>query len=90
MNIIYKNLLPNGLLIWGAPVGKDALVWNAHRVYGPERLPLLFRNFRITKWYGYSPKVLFNQPLDENGFQPVVTLRKVDESLFKDNIKVVL
>ena len=71
-------------------IGKDALVWNAHRVYGPERLPLLFRNFRITKWYGYSPKVLFNQPLDENGFQPVVTLRKVDESLFKDNIKVVL
>lgn len=31
MHDIYSNLKENGLLIWGAPEGKDALVWNVLR-----------------------------------------------------------
>jgi hypothetical protein len=32
----------NGLLILAVPIGEeDKLEWNAHRVYGPLRLPLL-------------------------------------------------
>ena len=42
MRAIHRNLRPGGLLLWGGPVGADALVWNAHRIYGPLRLLLLF------------------------------------------------
>ena len=31
-----------GLLLLGVPVGRDALVFNAHRIYGPRRLALLY------------------------------------------------
>ena len=76
MDSIYNNLLDNGLLIWGAPVGKDALSWNAHRVYGPIRLPLMFNKFEELKWYGRSKEFLFSQPLSKNAYQPVVVLKK--------------
>ncbi len=76
MNTIHNNLVKDGLLIWGAPVGKDALSWNAHRVYGKYRLPILFNNFEELKWYGYSKAALFEQPVKNNGHQPVVVLKK--------------
>ena len=59
MNNIYKNLSEDGIVIWGAPVGKDALTWNAHRIYGPSRLPLIFKNFKELKWYGRSKHKVF-------------------------------
>lgn len=76
MDNIYNNLVNNGILIWGAPVGKDALTWNAHRVYGPIRLPLLFTKFNELKWYGFSKSALFSQRLVNNSYQPVVVLKK--------------
>ena len=76
MKIIHNNLLKDGLLFWGAPVGKDALVWNAHRIYGQHRLPLIFNNFEELKWYGYTKNELFNQPVRNWGEQPVVVLKK--------------
>jgi hypothetical protein len=76
MNNIYKNLIKNGLVIWGAPVGKDALSWNAHRVFGPIRLPLLFNNFKELKWYGRTKEQLFSQPVKNNSYQPVIVLQK--------------
>ena len=76
MNNIYDNLKENALLIWGGPVGKDALSWNAHRVYGPIRLPLIFKNFKEIKWYGSSKEKLFARPLRKNSYQPVVVLEK--------------
>lgn len=77
MRAIHNNLKPNGLLIWGSPVGKDALSWNAHRVYGPIRLPILFQDFKEINWYGNSKKQLFNHPVANNSYQPVVALQKV-------------
>ena len=77
MKHIHQNLKSNGILIWGAPVGHDALVWNIHRVYGKIRLPLLFENFEELKWYGRSKQTLLNKPIRKNGFQPVVVLRKM-------------
>jgi hypothetical protein len=72
MGHIYNNLTDNGLLIWGAPVGKDALFWNAHRIYGPKRLPLLFNRFKELKWYGGNKEDLFLQDF----YQPVIVLQK--------------
>ena len=77
MNNIYNNLIDNGLVIWGAPVGKDVLSWNAHRIYGPVRLPLIFNKFKELKWYGFTKEELFAKTASKNSFaQPVVVLQK--------------
>ena len=76
MEIIHNNLKEDGILIWGAPVGKDALIWNAHRIYGEIRLPLIFEKFQELDWYGISKEILLNQPLQNNSYQPVVVLKK--------------
>lgn len=76
MKTIHNNLVENGLVIWGAPVGKDALSWNAHRVYGPIRLPLMFNKFRELKWYGSTKEKLFSAPVRKNSYQPVIVLQK--------------
>jgi hypothetical protein len=76
MHNIHNNLVNNGILIWGAPVGKDALTWNAHRVYGPIRLPMMFEKFQELNWYGISKENLFSQQVSNNSYQPVVVLKK--------------
>lgn len=38
---------PGGLLYLGVPMGPDQVVWNAHRIYGPSRLPLLTANWEL-------------------------------------------
>lgn len=49
-----EMLRPGGLLFLAVPVGMDALVWNAHRVYGPVRLPMLLQNWNVIKSYGFQ------------------------------------
>jgi hypothetical protein len=74
MNHIYKSLVSDGILFWGAPVGgSDVLTWNAHRVYGKIRLPVLFKNFKIIKWYGLDKNVLEDNKIYRSGRgQPVI------------------
>jgi hypothetical protein len=74
---IHKSLIDSGILIWGAPVGHDALVWNVHRIYGKIRLPLMFANFEELKWINNDKYELINQPLQNNSHNPVVVLKKV-------------
>ena len=76
MKAIRDNLKSNGILIWGAPVGHDALVWNVHRIYGKIRLPLLFKDFEEMEWVSCNKKTLLNNPLSNNARNPVVVLRK--------------
>ena len=76
MDDIHNNLNENGLLIWGGPVGSDTLVWNAHRIYGKIRLPLLFSKFEELQWIGFNKDTLFSKPLDKYADQPVVVLKK--------------
>ena len=74
---IYNSLVDSGILIWGAPVGHDALVWNVHRIYGKIRLPLMFANFEELEWINNDKHKLLNQPLQNNSHNPVVILKKV-------------
>jgi hypothetical protein len=76
MNTIHKNLKRGGILIWGAPVGKDALVWNAHRIYGELRLPIIFQGFNEVEWINSDKEDLFERPLNSQLYQPVVVLYK--------------
>lgn len=45
-------LRPGGLMFLGVPWGPDAVVWNAHRIYGPLRTSLLLENFRVVDVVG--------------------------------------
>lgn len=45
-----STIKPGGLFFLGVPVvddGKDALFWNAHRIYGAMRLPKMFAGWRF-------------------------------------------
>jgi hypothetical protein len=45
-------LKPGGLMYLSVPVGKDCLVWNAHRIYGSRRLPLLTSGWETLAVFG--------------------------------------
>ena len=46
-------LKPGGLLFLGIPLSsEDYLQFNQHRIYGPIRLPLLYRNFHVVELLG--------------------------------------
>lgn len=50
---IWCLLKPGGLLFFGVPVGGDAVVWNAHRVYGSARIArVLERGWRLLTFFG--------------------------------------
>lgn len=42
-------LCEGGMLFLGVPVGKDCVVFNAHRIYGPIRLPMLTEGWKTLK-----------------------------------------
>lgn len=73
MNEFKKMLNPNGLLLLAVPVGQDTLVWNAHRIYGPKRLPMLLKGWEVVKTYGFSPDQF--QLKHNSCVQPVFLLR---------------
>ena len=76
MNTIHKSLKEDGLLLWGAPVGKDAIVWNAHRVYGEIRFPMIFEKFNVLQWFGYDESIFKKAPPKASCFQPVIVAKK--------------
>lgn len=76
---IYNNLEDNGLLYLGIPIGPDALVWNAHRIYGNIRLPYLFKKFEILEWFGCTFEDCLKLPKGKDwksNYQPVIVLKK--------------
>ncbi len=74
---IHNNLTKNGILIWGAPIGKDVLCWNSHRVYGKIRLPLMFRKFTEIEWFSNKKKQeLFDNSSKKDYYEPVIVLKK--------------
>jgi hypothetical protein len=62
-----------GILFLAVPVGKDLLVWNAHRIYGRIRLPLLLKDWEVVDTFGFVESRL---DTGEGGsHQPVFVLR---------------
>lgn len=61
-------LKEDGLLFFGVPVGTDAVIWNAHRIYGVHRLKLIFSFWEVLDVVGMaegiaSPFSYANQPI---------------------------
>ena len=76
MSHIRNKLVDNGLLYLGVPVGKDAISWNAHRVYGPKRLKLLTTGFTDLEWIGEKRSYITSCAAKKNGPQPIMILKK--------------
>ena len=69
-------LTDDGILFLGVPLGPDCLCWNAHRIYGPIRLPVLLRGWLPLDVYSIYPDV-FGSALGEHR-QPLLVLKKCD------------
>ena len=52
MRKMKTTLKKNGLLYLAVPTGMDKLVWNAHRIYGNTRLPMLLEGWELLREYG--------------------------------------
>ncbi|VDN50097.1 unnamed protein product [Dracunculus medinensis] len=55
-------LKPGGILHLGLPVGRDSLVFNAHRIYGQLRLAMLFEGFKLID--AFESMVRYSIPLN--------------------------
>jgi len=74
MQVAREYLRDDGFLFLGVPQGKDCLVWNAHRIYGEKRLPLLLKGWKVEAVFEQeSPG---RQPLGAYHVQPLMILNK--------------
>tara|TARA_Y100000034_G_scaffold108187_1_gene138360 strand:- start:153 stop:887 length:735 start_codon:yes stop_codon:yes gene_type:complete len=65
-----------GRLFIAVPVGQDSLVWNAHRIYGRKRLPILFGNWTPSYSFGFDQRFLDVPRGTDGSYQPVFVLKK--------------
>ena len=65
-------LKPGGFLLLGVPLNtQDFIQFNLHRLYGPIRLPLLYRNFHVVEMLGTE----MSKRSGHDGVQPFVVLQ---------------
>ncbi len=69
-----EMLNPQGKLILSVPVGGGCLVWNAHRIYGRQRLPKLFRGWNLIDYSGPDLNALLEGPAEDQYKQPIFLL----------------
>ena len=74
MNNFRDLLKPDGFLILAVPIGRDAIVWNAHRIYGLVRFPMLIDGWLIVDSFGFREE-LFDSELGRWDIQPVWVLK---------------
>jgi len=97
MKEAHKFLIEDGILFLGVPLGKDCIVWNAHRIYGKNRLPLLLKGWKLIDVFDInikdSPEYPFDLPLGSY-IQNVMVLKKIKDEfpdekyLLADDIKL--
>lgn len=76
INQIMCLIKPGGLLFLAVPVGTDCFVFNAHRIYGRHRLPLLLKGWDLVDVIG---DFNFDQktPIQSDSYtEPILILRK--------------
>jgi hypothetical protein len=78
-------LKPGGMLFLAMPMGKDAVLWNAHRIYGSHRWRKILHGWRVQGIFGEvdlldTSSVEF-APLGNpySAPQPVVVMQKLDK-----------
>ena len=80
MEHIYSSLKEDGKCFLGIPVGRDFLVWNAHRIYGELRLKLMYLDkFKEIEWLGCEKDYIYTCPMGLGNppcIQPIIVLHK--------------
>lgn len=81
MRQAWNSLTDGGILFWGLPLGQDCLVWNAHRIYGKLRLPMMLRGWQLLDVFSVheakTPEYPFEMPLGEYRIQCLMVLKKM-------------
>jgi Caenorhabditis protein of unknown function, DUF268 len=67
-----RMLKKDGLLFLAVPIGRDRIWWNAHRVYGSLRFPMLIDGWEIVDSFGFNLSDFNNEQL---AHQPIFVLR---------------
>ncbi|EDZ92861.1 protein of unknown function DUF268 [Limnospira maxima CS-328] len=76
MKLAKKLIKKDGLLFFSVPIGQDCVVWNAHRIYGKIRLPMMLDGWEILDSFGFSESLMINQDLGRCQ-QPVLVLKNL-------------
>ena len=58
MQQMKKLVRKGGLMFMAVPLGKDAVVYNIHRIYGRVRLPLLLKDWSVVGTFGFEDRLL--------------------------------
>ncbi|MDY7052739.1 DUF268 domain-containing protein [Limnospira fusiformis] len=54
------------------------MVWNAHRIYGKIRLPMMLEGWKTVDSFGFSESLIVNKPLGAFSYeQPVFVLQNL-------------
>ncbi len=80
MQTCAEMLRPGGILILAIPIGQDCVVWNAHRIYGKIRTPLLLKGWKQIDFFGQhrTPERGFSLPYNRDSwrYQPIMVLQR--------------
>jgi len=74
MDKMRKMIKKGGWLFLAVPIGVDKVIWNAHRVYGGARLPLLLAGWRVLDTVGFDRSLLTVDLPGLDVIQPVFVL----------------
>lgn len=53
MKFLHDKLKPGGICFLAVPMGIDQVLWNAHRVYGRVRFPMLIEGWEVLASFGF-------------------------------------
>jgi len=65
----------DGLLFFAVPIGKDRLVWNAHRIYGKLRFPMIIDGWEIIDSTRFQPQDFERDNGNDGSYQPLLVLK---------------
>jgi hypothetical protein len=72
-----KIIKKDGILFLAVPIGLDKVVWNAHRIYGPVRFPLLINGWQLEGCVGMNDDYLTRDTGQSGAYQPILVLRNI-------------
>lgn len=82
MKEAHKFLKNDGILFLGIPLGQDCIVWNAHRIYGKIRLPLLLKGWQLLDVFDINQKHTAEYPFGlklGEYIQNVIVLKRIEQ-----------
>uniref|UniRef100_A0ACD5GSW4 DUF268 domain-containing protein n=1 Tax=Desertifilum tharense IPPAS B-1220 TaxID=1781255 RepID=A0ACD5GSW4_9CYAN len=87
MQKMKRILKHQGLLFCSVPVGQDKLVWNAHRIYGQNRLPYFLQGWEILDIFGLSLDIYQEDTGKQAKYQPIFVLRNTEKNISLEETK---